>query len=52
MTEDPNFAVVTLRQGLNPIQKCTVNLEIFTKQDLNKIEKVEKDEDDWMSRSD
>ena len=41
MTEDPNFAVVFLKQGLDATQKCTVNLEIFTKQDLNKIEKVE-----------
>ena len=52
MTDDPNFAAVFLRQGADATQKCTVNLEIFSKQDLNKIEKVEKAEDDWMSTSD
>ena len=31
MTDDPNFAVVSLRQGADATQKCTVTLEIFTK---------------------
>ena len=51
MTEDPNFAVVSLRQGADATQKCTVNLEIFSKQDLRKIEDIIS-EDDWVSQSD
>ncbi len=38
MTKDPNFAVVSLIQGVSETHKCTVNLEIFTEQDLIKIE--------------
>jgi hypothetical protein len=51
MTDDPNFAVVFLRQGADATQKCTVNLEIFSKKNLSKIEDI-KSEDDWMSQSD
>ena len=50
LTEDPNFAVVSLRQGADATQKCTVSLKIFSKQDLNKIENIEVE--DWMSQSD
>ena len=49
MTEDPNFAVVSLRQGKNLTKRCTVSLEIFNKQDLNKIKPIYSDEEDWKS---
>jgi hypothetical protein len=52
MTEDPNFAVVSLIQGADATKKCTVTLQIFTKQDLNKIEEGENGDDDWTSQSD
>jgi hypothetical protein len=50
MTDDPNFAVVSLRQGADATQNCTVNLEILIKKDLRKIEDIES-LDDWMSQS-
>jgi hypothetical protein len=49
MTDDPKFAVVSLKQGSDPTQKCSVILEILIKQDLNKTENIES-EDDWMSQ--
>jgi hypothetical protein len=49
MTEDPNFAVVSLRQGKNLTKRCTVSLEIFNKQDLNKIKPIDSDKEDWKS---
>ena len=49
MTGDPNFAVVSLRQGKNLTKRCTVSLEIFNKQDLNKIKPIDSDKEDWKS---
>jgi hypothetical protein len=50
ITEDPNFAVVYLRQGKDVTKPCTVSLEIFDKQDLNKIKPIDIDEEDyWKS---
>ena len=49
MTEDPNFSVVSLRQGTDGTKKCTVTLEMFSKQDLNKIEHGKSDEDDYWN---
>ena len=49
MTEDPNFAVVSLRQGKDGTKRCTISLEIFNKQDLNKIKPIDSDKEDWKS---
>lgn len=49
ITEDPNFAVVSLRQGKDTTTRCTISIEIFNKQDLNKIKPIDSDEEDWKS---
>ncbi len=53
MTDDPNFAVVSLRQGSDPTKKCTVTLEMIFQQDLYKIEHNKNNKDDyWASQND
>ena len=49
ITEDPNFAVVSLRQGKDTTTRSTISIEIFNKQDLNKIKHIDSDEEDWKS---
>ncbi len=52
MTEDYNFAVVSLKQGADSTQKCTVNLEILTEQYLLELEESDDEDDHWNSQRD
>jgi hypothetical protein len=49
ITEDPNFAVVSLRQGTDATKKCTVTLDMLSQRDLHKIEHDETGKYDYWN---